>query len=152
MYAKGMPTGDIEAHMRELYDIEVSDSTISRITDKILPIVKEWQERPLEEVYSVVYMDAIHYHVRSEGRIVKRAVCIALGMDMTGQKDVLGMYVVENESAGFWLSIMNGLKNRGVQDILIACVTVFRDFRRQSKLFTLKLRYSSALFIRSGTH
>mgnify|MGYP000755207220 FL=1 len=76
MYAKGMTTGDIESHMKELYDIDISDSTISRITDKILPIVKEWQERPLEEVYAVVYMDAIHYHVRSEGRIVKRAVYI----------------------------------------------------------------------------
>ena len=86
MYAKGMTTGDIESHMRELYDIDISDSTISRITDKILPIVKEWQERPLEEVYAVVFMDAIHYHVRSEGRIVKRAVYIALGIDMNGKK------------------------------------------------------------------
>ena len=82
-----------------------------------LPIVKEWQERPLEEVYAVVFMDAIHYHVRSEGRIVKRAVYIALGIDMNGKKDVLGMYVGENESVKFWLSIMNGLKNRGVEDI-----------------------------------
>ena len=90
-------------------------------SQQILPIVKEWQERPLEEVYAVVFMDAIHYHVRSEGRIVKRAVYIALGIDMNGKKDVLGMYVGENESAKFWLSIMNGLKNRGVEDILIAC-------------------------------
>ena len=104
MYAKGMTTADIESHMRELYDIEISDSTISRITDKILPIVKEWQERPLEEVYAVVFMDAIHYHVRSEGRIVKRAVYIALGIDM------------------------NGLKNRGVSDILIACVDGLNGF------------------------
>ena len=128
MYAKGMTTGDIESHMRELYDIVISDSTISRITDKILPIVKEWQERPLEEVYAVVFMDAIHYHVRSEGRIVKRAVYIALGIDMSGKKDVLGMYVGENESAKFWLSIMNGLKNRGVEDILIACVDGLNGF------------------------
>ena len=128
MYAKGMTTGDIESHMRELYDIYISDSTISRITDKILPIVKEWQERPLEEVYAVVFMDAIHYHVRSEGRIVKRAVYIALGIDMNGKKDVLGMYVGENESAKFWLSIMNGLKNRGVEDILIACVDGLNGF------------------------
>ena len=93
MYAKGMTTNDIESHMRELYGIEISDSTISRITDKILPIVKEWQERPLEEIYAVVFMDAIHYHVRNEGRIVKRAVYIAIGIDMEGHKDVLGMYV-----------------------------------------------------------
>ena len=71
MYAKGMTTGDIEAHLKELYDLDISDSTISRITDKIMPLVKEWQERPLQEIYAVVYMDAIHYHVRSEGRIVK---------------------------------------------------------------------------------
>lgn len=128
MYAKGMTTGDIEAHMKELYDMDISDSTISRITDKILPIVKEWQERPLEDIYAVVYMDAIHYHVRSEGRIVKRAVYIALGIDMSGRRDVLGMYVGENESAKFWLSIMNGLKNRGVEDILIACVDGLSGF------------------------
>ncbi len=80
MYAKGMTTGDIESHMQELYGIDISDSTISRITDKILPVVKEWQERPLEEIYAVVFMDAIHFHVRSEGRIVKKAVYIAIGM------------------------------------------------------------------------
>ena len=128
MYAKGMTTADIESHMRELYDLEISDSTVSRITDKILPIVKEWQERPLESVYAVVFMDAIHFHARNEGRIVKRAVYIAIGIDMEGRKDVLGMYVGQNESAKFWLSILNGLKNRGVEDILIACVdglTVF---------------------------
>ena len=128
MYAKGMTTNDIESHMRELYDIEISDSTISRITDKILPIVKEWQERPLEDIYAVVFMDAIHYHVRNEGRIVKRAVYIVIGIDMEGCKDVLGMYVGQNESAKFWLSILNGLKNRGVEDILIACVDGLTGF------------------------
>ena len=128
MYAKGMTTGDIESHMKELCDMDISDSTVSRITDKILPVVREWQERPLEEVYAVVFMDAIHYHVRSEGRIVKRAVYIALGIDMNGRKDVLGMYVGENESAKFWLSIMNGLKNRGVEDILIASVDGLSGF------------------------
>lgn len=128
MYAKGMTTGDIESHMKELYDIDISDSTISRITDKILPIVKEWQERPLQEVYAAVFLDAIHYHVRSEGRIVKRAVYVVLGIDMNGMRDVLGMYVGENESAKFWLSVINGLKNRGVEDILIACVDGLNGF------------------------
>ena len=128
MYAKGMSTSDIESHMRELYDIEISDSTISRVTDKVLPLVKEWQERPLEEVYAVVFMDAIHYHVRCEGRIVKRAVYIAIGINMSGYKDVLGMYVGENESAKFWLTIMNNLKNRGVEEILIACVDGLNGF------------------------
>ncbi len=128
MYAKGMTTGDIESHMQELYGVDISDSTISRITDKILPIVKEWQERPLEDINAVVFMDAIHFHVRSEGRIVKKAVYIAIGIDMSGHKDVLGMYVGENESAKFWLSIMNGLKNRGIRDILIACVDGLTGF------------------------
>ncbi len=90
--------------------------------------MKEWQERPLEEIYAVVFMDAIHYYVRSEGRIVKRAVYIVPGIDMYGKKDVPGMYVGENESAKFWLSIMNGLKNRGMEDILTACVDGLTGF------------------------
>ena len=128
MYAKGMTTSDIESHFQELYGIEVSNSTISRITDKVLPLIKEWQERPLEEVYAMVYLDAIHFHVRSEGRIVKKAVYIALGIDMEGKRDVLGMYVGENESAKFWLTVLNGLKNRGVKDILIACIDGLTGF------------------------
>ena len=128
MYAKGITTNDIENHMRELYDVEISDNTISRITDKILPIVKEWQERALEEIYAVVFMDAIHYYVRNEGRIVKLAVYIAIGIDMEGHKDILGMYVGQNESAEFWLSILNRLKNRGVEDILIACADGLAGF------------------------
>jgi len=128
MYGKGMTTAEIEAHMKDTYGVEISDSSISRLTDKIMPIIKEWQERPLEEIYAVVYMDAIHFHVRSEGRIIKKAVYIALGIDLEGHKDVLGMYVGENESAKFWLSIMNGLKNRGVRDIFIACVDGLTGF------------------------
>ena len=111
MYAKGMTTGDIEAHIQDIYGIEVSDTTISRITDKILPIAKEWQQRPLEAVYAVVFLDAIHYHVRSEGQIVKKAVYIALGINLDGKKDVLGMWVGENESAKYWATVLNGLKN-----------------------------------------
>ena len=128
MYAKGMTTRDIDAHIREIYGLEVSDSTVSRITDKILPVVKEWQQRPLEEIYAVVFLDAIHYHVRSEGQIVKKAVYIAIGINMEGIKEVLGMWVGENESAKYWLSILNGLKNRGVEDILIACVDGLTGF------------------------
>ena len=90
MYAKGMSTSDIEAHIRDIYDLSVSDSTISRVTDKILPIVREWQQRPLESLYAVVFMDAIHFHVRSEGQIIKKAVCIAIGISMDGKRDVLG--------------------------------------------------------------
>ena len=93
MYAKGMTTSDIETHIQDIYGLECSDSTISRITDKILPVVREWQSRPLEEVYAVVFMDAIHFHVRSEGQIVKKAVYIAIGINMDGLKEVLGMWV-----------------------------------------------------------
>ena len=128
MYAKGMTTSDIETHIQDIYGLECSDSTISRITDKILPVVREWQSRPLEEVYAVVFMDAIHFHVRSEGQIVKKAVYIAIGINMDGLKEVLGMWVGENESAKFWLSVMNGLKNRGLKDILIACVDGLTGF------------------------
>jgi len=95
MYAKGMTTSDIESHIRDIYGIEVSDSTISRVTDKILPVVKEWQVRPLESRYAVVFMDAIHFHVRSEGQIIKKAVYIAIGVQMDGIRDVLGMWIGE---------------------------------------------------------
>lgn len=128
MYAKGMTTGDIEAHIQDIYGIEVSDTTISRITDKILPIAKEWQQRPLEAVYAVVFLDAIHYHVRSEGQIVKKAVYIALGINLDGKKDVLGMWVGENESAKYWATVLNGLKNRGVEDIFIVCTDNLTGF------------------------
>lgn len=112
MYAKGMTTGDIEAHIQNIYGVDVSDTTVSRITDKILPVAKEWQQRPL---------DAIHYHVRSEGHIVKKAVYIAIGIDLDGHKDVLGMWVGENESAKYWATELNSLRNRGIEDIFIAC-------------------------------
>jgi len=128
MYAKGMTTSDIEGHIRDIYGIEVSDSTISRITDKIMPVVKEWQMRPLESVYAVVFLDAVHFHVRSEGQIVKKAVYVAIGLRMDGVREVLGMWVGENESAKFWLGILNSIKNRGVEDILIACVDGLTGF------------------------
>lgn len=128
MYAKGMTTGDMEAHIRDLYGVDISDSTISRITDKILPIAKEWQSRPLESIYAVVYMDAIHYHVRLEGRIIKKAVYIAIGIKLDGIKEVLGLWIGENESSRYWLSVINEIKNRGVEDILIACVDGLTGF------------------------
>ena len=120
MYAKGMSVSDIEDHIRDIYGLEISDTTVSRITDKVLPAAKEWQQRPLESIYAVVFLDAIHYHVRSEGHIVKKAVYIAIGINMDGKKDVLGMWVGENESAKFWAGVLNSMRNRGVDDILIA--------------------------------
>ena len=128
MYAKGMTTGDIETHIQEIYGISVSDSTVSRITDKILPVAREWQQRPLESIYAVVFLDAIHYHVRSEGQIVKKAVYIAIGVNLDGRKDVLGMWVGENESAKFWATVLNSLKNRGIEDIFIACTDNLTGF------------------------
>ena len=128
MYAKGMSTQDIENHIRDIYGIEVSDTTVSRVTDKILPIVKEWQQRPLESIYAVVFLDAIHYHVRSEGQIIKKAVYIAIGIKMDGKKEVLGMWVGENESSKYWATLLNTLRNRGVEDILIICTDNLKGF------------------------
>lgn len=128
MYAKGMSTSDIESHIRDIYGLSVSDTTVSRITDKILPVAKEWQQRPLESIYAVVFLDAIHYHVRSEGQIVKKAVYIAIGIDLDGRKDVLGMWVGENESAKYWATVLNSLRNRGVEDIFIVCTDNLTGF------------------------
>jgi len=108
-------------------------------------VVKEWQSRPLESIYAVVFMDAIHFHVRSEGQIVKKAVYIAIGINMDGIKDVLGMWVGENESAKFWLSIMNGIRNRGVEDILIASQKVFIIFNTFTARWVMPL-HSFVLF------
>ena len=144
MYAKGMTTSDIEAHIQDIYGISVSDSTVSRITDKILPIAQEWQQRPLESIYAVVFLDAIHYHVRSEGQIVKKAVYIAIGIDLDGRKDVLGMWVGENESARFWGTVLNGLKNRGVEDIFIACTDNLAGFDGAIHAIFPKRRFRTA--------
>lgn len=128
MYAKGMSNRDIEAHLLELYGVEVSPTLISKITDRILPEIKEWQSRMLKSVYPIVFMDAIHYSVRKDGIVVKKAVYIAIGIDMEGQKDILGMWIGEAESSKFWLSVMNEIKNRGVRDILIASVDGLNGF------------------------
>ena len=128
MDAKGMTAGDIEVHIQDIYGLAVSDTTVRQITDKILPVAKEWQQRPLESIYAVVFLDAIHYHVRSERQIVKKAVYIAIGLDLDGRKDVLGMWVGENESAKFWATVLNGLRNRGVEDIFIACTDNLTGF------------------------
>lgn len=121
MYAKGMSTRDIEDHMRDIYGIDVSPSMVSKVTDKILPMVAEWQSRPLDRVYPIVYLDAIHFKVRQDSRIVNKAAYSVLGINMTGHKDILGIWIGENESASFWLGVCNDLKKRGVEDILIVC-------------------------------
>ncbi len=128
MYAKGMTTRDIEKHLESIYGIDASPELISRITDKILPLVTEWQNRPLEEVYAIVFMDAIHYKVRSEGRILNKAAYTVMGVSLDGVKEVLGIWVGEAESAKFWLSVLNEIKNRGVKDILIISVDGLKGF------------------------
>lgn len=121
MYAKGMSTRDIEDHIKDIYGVEISPTTVSKITDKIMPLISEWQSRPLDRVYPIVYLDAIHFKVRKDNRIINKAAYSVLGINLEGLKEVLGIWVGENESASFWLGVCNDLKNRGVEDILIAC-------------------------------
>ncbi len=130
MYAKGMSTRDIEDHLRDIYGIEASSSLISRITDKVMPLVTEWQNRPLDEVYPIVFLDGIVFKVRKDGRVVNKCLYSVLGINMEGRKEILGMWLSENESASFWASVCNELKNRGVSDILIACRDNLSGFSR----------------------
>ena len=119
MYAKGMTTRDISSHIKDIYGFGISETMVSKITNKILPTIEEWQNRPLERVYPMVFLDAIHYHVRENNIVVKKAVYIALGYNMEGFKEILGMWVGENESSKYWLLVLNQLKERGLEDILI---------------------------------
>ncbi|MFW5438773.1 IS256 family transposase [Paenibacillus apiarius] len=128
LYAKGVSTRDIQDHLANLYGIDVSPTLISNVTNKIMPLIKEWQNRPLQNVYAVVFLDAIHFKVKQDGAIVNKAAYMVIGIDLDGNKDVLGMWIGENESAKFWLNVLNELKNRGVQDILITCVDNLTGF------------------------
>jgi len=121
MYAKGLSTRQISEHVMDIYGFEVSEGFVSDVTDKLLPQIEEWQQRPLADIYPVVLIDAVHYSVKTEGIIKKLAAYVALGIDMDGHKDVLGLYIGSNESSKYWLGILNELKHRGVQDILIVC-------------------------------
>ena len=128
LYARGSSYGDIRDFLSELYDLEVSTATISRVTDKILPLLQQWRARPLEAVYPFVWLDAIHYKVRHEGRVVTKAIHCIIGLNQEGYKDLLGLYVGENEGAKFWLQVLTDLKNRGVEDIFIACIDNLSGF------------------------
>ena len=121
MYAKGMTTRQISETLEDIYGFEASEGFISDVTDKLLPQIEDWQNRPLSDVYPVLYIDAIHYSVRDNGVIRKLAAYVVLGINSDGLKEVLTIEVGENESAKYWLSVLNGLKNRGVKDILILC-------------------------------
>ncbi len=128
LYAKGISTRDIQDHLKQVYGMDVSPTLISNITNRILPEIKEWQNRPLQTVYSIVYLDAIHFKVRQDSHIITKAAYMVVGIDLDGQKDVLGIWIGENESAKFWLNVLNELKNRGVHDILITCVDNLTGF------------------------
>ncbi|MBQ8039822.1 MAG: IS256 family transposase [Lachnospiraceae bacterium] len=128
MYAKGMTTRDISDHLKNVYGVDASAEMISHMTDRILPIAKEWQNRPLEKKYAVVFMDAIHFHVRQDNQTIKKAVYIAIGIRLSGSKEVLGMWIGGNESAKYWLGVLNEMKNRGVEDIMIVSVDGLTGF------------------------
>jgi putative transposase len=128
LYSRGLTTREIEGHLLEIYGVEVSPALVSQVTDAVCADVKVWQNRPLEEVYPIVYFDAIWSKVRDEGPVVKVAVYLALGITMAGQKEVLGMWAANSEGAKFWLHVLTELKNRGVRDIFIGCVDGLKGF------------------------
>jgi len=122
MYGLGMSYRDISSHIEEIYQVSISTATISLVTDKIISKVKEWQARPLEAMYPFVWLDAIHYKIKEDGRYISKAVYTILGVNLEGRKEVLGLYISENEGANFWLQVLTDLQNRGIEDILIASV------------------------------
>jgi transposase-like protein len=128
MYARGMSTRDIQSQLENFYGVEVSPTLISKITDKVLDGIIEWQSRPLDDVYSVVFLDAIHYKIRVDAKVVSKAAYTVMGIDLRGKVDVLGLWISESEGAHFWLTVLTELKKRGVRDILIACIDGLKGF------------------------
>jgi transposase-like protein len=128
LYGLGTSLRDISAHIKETYDTDISAATLSSVTDKVIPLVKEWQQRPLDELYCIVWLDAMYYKVKEEGRTQTRCVYNILGINPEGRKEVLGMYVSQSEGANFWLGVINDLKQRGIADILIACIDNLKGF------------------------
>ena len=128
LFSHGMSYRDMQYHIQDLYGIEVSTGALTAITDQLLPALKEWRERPLESVYPIVWMDAVHYKVKEEGRYVGKAIYTLLGLTVEGKKELLGLYLSENEGANYWLSVLTDIQNRGVNDILIACVDGLTGF------------------------
>jgi putative transposase len=128
MYARGMTTREIQGHLREMYGVDVSPTLVSDVTDAVLDEVRAWQNRPLEPIYGIVFLDALYVKMRHEGRVENRAVYVALGVDLEGRKEVLGLWTSGSEGAKFWLGVLTELKNRGVRDVLIACVDGLKGF------------------------
>lgn len=128
LYARGMTVREIQGHLEEMYQVEVSPTLISNVTEAVMEEVRVWQGRPLEKVYPIVYLDALVVKMRSEGRVENRAIHVAIGVSLDGQKEVLGLWTTANEGAKFWLQVLTELKNRGVEDIFIACVDGLKGF------------------------
>lgn len=128
LYGLGMSYQDIRQHMSEMYGTEISQGLLSKVTDKLLPTIAEWRNRPLESVYTIVFLDAMFFKAREEGKVVTKTIYNILGLNQDGHKDILGYYVAESEGANFWLGVLNDLKARGVQDILIACIDGLTGF------------------------
>ena len=128
LYARGMSVRDIQGHLQELYGVEVSPDLISRVTDAVVDDIAAWQNRPLDAVYPIVYLDALVVNVRDQGVVRNKAVYLALGVNVHGGKEVLGIWIEQNEGAKFWLKVINELKTRGVRDILIACCDGLKGF------------------------
>ena len=128
MYARGMSTREIQGHLQEIYGAEVSPSLISEVTDAVMEEVQQWQSRPLEPIYAIIYLDALYVKMRHEGRVENRAVYVAVGIRLDGLKEVLGLWVVDKEGAKSWLTFMTELRNRGVQDVLIVCIDGLKGF------------------------
>ncbi len=128
LYGLGISFRDIASHIEEMYDVEISHSTLSEITDRIIPKVKEWQSRPLEPLYTIVWLDVMHYKVKDGGRVVSRAVYNVLAVNKDGRKELIGMYISESEGANFWLGVLTDLKSRGQKDILIASIDNLTGF------------------------
>ena len=128
LYARGLTTREIQGHLKEMYGVTVSPSLISAVTDSVMADVEAWQSRPLESVYPIVYLDALHLKIRENRQVQMCAVYVALGINMAGKKEVLGLWIGENEGAKFWLGVLTELKNRGVEDILVAAVDGLKGF------------------------
>ncbi len=153
LYFCGMSQSDISGQIKNLYNVEISDGLVSKIVEKITPEISVWQNRPLDEVYPFIFMDAIHYKVKENHQYITKAAYVVLGIQKDGRKDILGIWIGENESAKFWLSVMNDLKNRGVKDVYVFCVDGLTGFREAINAAFPKLQIQRCIIhqIRSST-
>ena len=128
LYALGNSYSQISEHIEDFYGVHFSKATISAVTDKVIPLLKEWQQRPLDSIYPFVWLDAIHYKIKENGRYISKAIYTILGVNLSGRKEILGLYLSESEGANFWLQVLTDLSNRGIEDILIASVDGLKGF------------------------